>query len=134
MTIKLVKTCDCSPEQYDAYIGDMKVGYIRCRWGQVTVECPSVGGEVVYKSMTEGYGSFTDDERYTHLSAASRAIELWNAKEQHRYEVTEKLVNSLDRTIDVIHELLYGCDVQDANLEKLADTLDMFYTTYEQKL
>ena len=48
--LELVKTCNCSPEQYDVRVGGHNVGYIRCRWGQVTVECPSVGGEMVYKA------------------------------------------------------------------------------------
>ena len=134
MEIKFEKTCNCSPEQYDAYICGYRVGYIRCRWGQVTVECPGVGGEVVYKALTEGYGMFTDDERDMHLNAARKAIELWNAKEQHRYEVMQKLVKALDHTTDVIHELIYGCNVQDAELEKLTDKLEAFYKKYEQEL
>jgi hypothetical protein len=134
MEIKFEKTCNCSPEQYNAYICGHQVGYVRCRWGQVTVECPNVGGEMVYKALTEGYGFFTDDERDMHLNAARKAIELWNAKEQRRYKTTQQLLDSLDYTVDIIHALIYGCDVQDADLEKLADKLEAFYKKYEQKL
>ena len=131
MHIKLVKTCNCSPEQYDAYIGDMLVGYIRCRWGKVTVECPYVGGEMVYQAITEGYGSFTNDERDIHLDAAINAIELWNKREKDKYETLQKVVKALDHTTDVIHEYLFRCGVEDKALENLADILDKFVLAYE---
>ena len=126
MEIKFEKTCNCSPEQYDAYIGDMRVGYIRCRWGQVTVECPSVGGELVYKAITEGYGMFTDDEREFHLNAAREAIELWNKRETARYHAKEEVVATLDLASQVIHEAIYTLGVEDKALENLADVLDKF--------
>lgn len=128
---KLVKTCNCSPEQYDVFVGDMKVGYIRCRWGQVTVQCPSVGGEVVYQAITEGYGSFTNDERDIHLDASIKAIKLWNERESAKYQTCKKMVDTLDRAVDVIHEYLYGCNVYDQKLEQLAETLDKFVKAYE---
>ena len=134
MEIRLVKTCDCSPEQYDAYIGDMRVGYIRVRWGQITVTCPWVGGEVVYSSVTNGYGFLADYERARHLSNARKAIELWHKRETQKHEVLTQVVDALDLTQDVIHHLLFGCGVHDEALEKLADTLEKFAREYEQKL
>ena len=131
---KLVKTCNCSPEQYDVLVGEHKVGYIRCRWGQVTVECPYVGGEMVYKAITEGYGSFTDDERDMHLDAALKAIKVWHERENYRHKTLHKLVRSFDHTVDVIHEYLYGCNVDDEVLQSAADLLDKLMDKYDEQL
>ncbi len=40
MDIRFVQTCGCCPEQYDAYLGDKYVGYVRERGGSFTVEYP----------------------------------------------------------------------------------------------
>ena len=134
MEIRLVKTCDCSPEQYDAYIGDMRVGYIRVRWGQITVTCPWVGGEVVYSSMTDGYGSLAEHERARHLSNARKAIELWNRRETLKHDALTNVIDALDLTQNAIYQLTVGCGMHDEALEKLADTLECFAREYEQKL
>ena len=81
MDIRLEKTCDCSPEQYDAFIDDKMVGYLRLRHGNFTVTCPDVGGEEVYASPIgdSGYdGEFEDEaQRMVHLHLAKAAIEDW---------------------------------------------------------
>ena len=46
ITLKL--TCSACPEQYDAFVGARKVGYLRLRWGEFTVEHPDCGGEMIY--------------------------------------------------------------------------------------
>lgn len=52
------------PEQYDAVDQKGKMlGYLRLRWGNFTVECPDVWGELVYEAQPEGFGCFEDDER-----------------------------------------------------------------------
>lgn len=69
--IRLVMTCPMCPEQYDAYVGDQKVGYLRYRHGQFTVEFPDCGGEMVYEAELEGgFGVFADDERERYLLTA----------------------------------------------------------------
>lgn len=78
-TLQIVKTCDYAPEQYDVFDGDKQVGYMRLRWGQFTVHCPDVGGELVYSAVT-GFGSFdSKGQRSHHLALAIAAIEKWIA-------------------------------------------------------
>lgn len=72
--IKLVQTCGACPEQYDAYIDDERIGYLRLRHGYFSVEYPWVGGEVVYSVNTNGDGLFDDGEREGHLAAARLAL------------------------------------------------------------
>ena len=81
MTIKLEKTCEACPEQYDAFDGERLVGYLRLRWSQFSVVCPDVGGEEVYASPIgdSGWeGEFEDEaQRMVHLHLAKAAIEDW---------------------------------------------------------
>lgn len=68
-------TCSACPEQYDVYLDDKQVGYVRLRWGTLRVQCPDVGGEVVYEVNTEGFGDFASPcERDYHLRFAGKAI------------------------------------------------------------
>lgn len=76
-TIKLVRTCDSCPEQYDAYLGDEKVGYLRLRHGHFRVECPDSGGDWVYRAYPQGDGAFEETERDYHLTQAVHSIRLW---------------------------------------------------------
>lgn len=76
-TIKLVRTCDSCPEQYDAYLGDEKVGYLRLRHGHFRVECPDNGGAWVYQAYPRGDGAFDEGERDYHLTQAAHSIRLW---------------------------------------------------------
>lgn len=43
--LRLVKTCECCPEQYDVYATNKMVGYIRCRWGEAEVYGSPENGE-----------------------------------------------------------------------------------------
>ena len=72
--IRLVMTCGACPEQYDAFIGDTQVGYLRLRHGYFQVRYPDVGGELVYDSATRGDGLFEESEREYHLTRARWAI------------------------------------------------------------
>ncbi|QRY51708.1 hypothetical protein [Mycolicibacterium septicum] len=73
--IRLERTCFACPEQYDAFVGDTQVGYLRLRHGYFHVEFPDVGGETVYEAYTVGDGIFDDeDERVYHLQRAKAAI------------------------------------------------------------
>lgn len=78
--IILNKTCDACPEQYDAYVGMMIVGYLRLRFGNFSVLCPGPGGEEVYSASVGGSwdGCFYDEaQRNKHLSLAISAIRSW---------------------------------------------------------
>src|SRR5712691_2594447 len=77
VVVRLERTCFDFPEQYDAFIGDEKVGYLRLRHGHFKVECPGAWGEMVYEASPSGDGIFDDDERTEHLEAAREAIAEW---------------------------------------------------------
>lgn len=81
MPLRFEQTCEACPEQYDVFEGDKLVGYIRLRWSQLTVQCPDVGGELVYESQIgdSGWdGCFEDEaQRMLHLKVAEGAIEDW---------------------------------------------------------
>ncbi len=77
VVVRLERTCFDFPEQYDAFIGDEKVGYLRLRHRHFRVECPDVWGELVYAASPNGDGIFDDDERPQHLDAAREAIAEW---------------------------------------------------------
>lgn len=73
--VSLHRTCIACPEQYDALGPDgNQIGYLRLRHGSFTVECPDVGGTLVYSASPSGEGIFDDDERDMYLSAAKEAI------------------------------------------------------------
>lgn len=72
--ITLEKTCPACPEQYDAFIGEKQVGYLRLRHGYFRVDYPSAGGETIYEAYPKGDGSFYDDEREFYLIRAKIAI------------------------------------------------------------
>lgn len=68
MSLKLVKTCERCPEQYDVLASGEKVAYIRLRFGNLTAE---IGDKEVYchKFDNEFKGEFeTEAEREKYLS------------------------------------------------------------------
>lgn len=73
-TVKLVLDCYACPEQYDAFIGEKQVGYLRLRHGVFTVECPDSGAKRVLEARPSGDGIFYDDERHHYLKLAVAAI------------------------------------------------------------
>lgn len=75
MTIRLQLTCGACPEQYDAFLGDLQVGYLRLRHGAFRVDYPECGGETIYEASPKGDGEFEDDERDYYLRFAVDAIE-----------------------------------------------------------
>ena len=75
--LKLVMVCGACPEAYDAFDGDEMVGYLRLRHGRFSVECPDVGGQLIYVASPEGDGIFTYDERDYYLKEAVKAIQYW---------------------------------------------------------
>lgn len=82
--MKLVLTCTACPEQYEAFIGERQVGYLRLRYGTFTARCPNAAGDVVYEAeIGDGLqGSFSDErERRAYLKSAKRAIRAWLAAE-----------------------------------------------------
>lgn len=82
--IVLKLTSRACPEQYDAYLGDRQVGYLRLRHGYFRVEYPDVGGEEIYSADPKGDGSFWEDERDYYLRFAVDAIQRRLAAEEER--------------------------------------------------
>ena len=80
MTIKglsFIKTCFACPEQYDVEYNGKQVGYIRLRWGGLTVAYPDVGGEIIYEtSIGDGWtGEFeSEKQRQYHLDLIADRI------------------------------------------------------------
>lgn len=72
--MKLVKTCSACPEQYDAYIGTEKVGYLRLRHGYFSVSLYGPEGPTIYEDHPNGDGAFTANERDYYLTKAVAAI------------------------------------------------------------
>jgi hypothetical protein len=74
--IKLIKTCDACPEQYDAFYKDEQVGYLRLRFGIFTVQAPDHKNTIVFQQEFPGdyKGNFTDEEREFYLDCAKQAI------------------------------------------------------------
>lgn len=76
MEIKLVETCFACPQQFDAYLGDKQVGYLRLRHGTFRVDYPDCGGETIYTAYPDGDGIFMDYEQEFYLNKALEAIKL----------------------------------------------------------
>lgn len=72
--IRLEMTSNGCPEQYNAFIGDQQVGYLRLRNGYFRVEFLRCGGETIYEANTIGDGVFDHTERDYHLQRATDAI------------------------------------------------------------
>ena len=78
--IILDKTCWACPAQWDAYYKGKIAGYIHLRWGHMTVECPDVGGELVYSMQADDVmmGTFYSKlEEKLFLDNALTAIAEW---------------------------------------------------------
>lgn len=72
--IELVQTCGACPEQYDAYRGGRKVGYLRLRHGHFTVRLHDSSGPLIFQATPMGDGLFAEDERDEYLAAAKDAL------------------------------------------------------------
>lgn len=80
MKFTLNQTCAACPEQYDVFLGEdtnRLIGYIRLRFGELSVYYPSIDGELVY---THDFGdrlqgSFNNDkEREDYINIALNTI------------------------------------------------------------
>ena len=68
----LEMTCSACPEQYDVFLDDKDVGYLRLRHGRFTVDCPF--GNTIRTAFPEGDGCFDSDERMEYLEMAVNSI------------------------------------------------------------
>lgn len=68
-------TCYGCPEQYDVFLENEQVGYVRLRHGTLRVDYPSHSGETILETEgVEGDGIFTKEERPFWLRQAALAI------------------------------------------------------------
>jgi len=72
--LRLEITCVACPEQYDVYLGDVQVGYLRLRYGEFRADYPDCGGVTVYEDKPEGNSMFKDYERDRYLAEAAAAL------------------------------------------------------------
>ena len=72
--MNLVQTCGACPEQYDVFLNDEQVGYLRLRHGYFRADYPYCGGVTVYEASPDGDGIFADYERDNYINAALEAI------------------------------------------------------------
>lgn len=73
--MKFRLTCESHPEQYNVYLGDRQVGYVRVRHGHLSVECPECNGQQVLGADIAGDGEFEPWERDYWLRRAAIAVE-----------------------------------------------------------
>ena len=75
--LEFYQTCFACPEQYDVFYNESQVGYIRLRWGHLTVEYPDVGDELIYEAAigNEWNGEFeSEKQRQHHLNIIADII------------------------------------------------------------
>lgn len=119
MDIRLEMTCRACPEQYDAFVGDKQVGYLRLRHGHFSVEFPDCGGEILYEASTIGDGIFDDSERDNHIQRAKDAIA---AKLGYPTRGIQRMGN--ERTAEQqARDLLEQCGVEDAQSFSAGDVV-----------
>jgi hypothetical protein len=70
--LRLVCTCSISPEQYDVFLENEQIGYLRLRHGDFTAA--DTGGELVYEATPAGDCCFEDEERVHFLTEAVQAL------------------------------------------------------------
>lgn len=71
---QLHRTCIACPEQYDVFLDNKQIGYLRLRHGYFRADYPDCYGETVYESEPNGDGVFYPDERVTELTNAVNAL------------------------------------------------------------
>lgn len=74
--LKFVMTCGACPEQYDVYLNDEKVAYVRLRWGVLSVSYPDVRGDIIYEHdfNEEFKGGFGVGEREKYFEIIKKKI------------------------------------------------------------
>lgn len=71
---EIVQTCAACPEQYEVFLGDQQIGYLRLRHGTFRADYPDCGGLTVYEIEALGDGVFEPLEREPHMLLAVRAL------------------------------------------------------------
>lgn len=90
----LKMTCYQMPEQYDVYLGDAVVGYMRLRHGYFYASMYECDGHIVYEADTVGTNMFEDNnERAYHIDRAILAIDefldRFNSQKLYKFDYTD---------------------------------------------
>ena len=74
--VRLIRMPGDNPEQYEAFIGMDKIGYLRLQNRTFTVEYLSdyTARSIVYTAKPDGVGTFSGYERSFYLNAAQAAL------------------------------------------------------------
>ena len=74
--IRYVRAAEASPEQWDAFVGDVQVAHIRLCAGQLTVTCPDFNGNPLLSiRMDDEQGRFNNARQRTeHLRICHNII------------------------------------------------------------
>lgn len=86
--ISLVLTCNACPEQYDAYLNNELIGYLRLRYGCFSVYYPNSGGEIIYHAYPKGDGIFDCNERDYFLNKAKIEL-IKKIKREEKYGINQ---------------------------------------------
>lgn len=87
--LRLVRTCGACPEQYDVFLGEEYIGYMRLRHGWFRAEYK---GTIVYQARPDGDGCFECGERDGYLNEACLAImgaHVWGMNRSKLYSIEE---------------------------------------------
>jgi hypothetical protein len=68
--LTMTLTSPSAPEQYSILKDGLPSGYIRVRWGGMSVAYPDAGDECLYEGAVDGFGGLTDHERDSQLLLA----------------------------------------------------------------
>ena len=71
---KLEMTCFACPEQYDVYLDNKQVGYLRLMHRHFRCDYLECGGKRLFDTYTEGDGIFKEEERDPMIREALSAI------------------------------------------------------------
>jgi hypothetical protein len=63
-------TSPSAPEQYSILKDGIPSGYIRVRWGGMSIDYPDAGDECLHDGAVDGFGGFSDHEREPKLLLA----------------------------------------------------------------
>lgn len=72
--VTLVQTSVGCPEQYDAVLDGVHIGYLRLRHGRFTVQAGGPWGPELYSAEPRGDGVFEPDERERYLTIARKVL------------------------------------------------------------
>ena len=67
-------TCFACPEQYDVYLDNKQVGYLRLRYGHFRCDYLECSRKRLFDTYTEGDGIFEEEERDPMIREALSAI------------------------------------------------------------